>query len=211
MNFYDLVFYLLFAFVLISGVLVVASQNPVSSALFLILCFCNISCLLFFLEIEYLPLLFLIIYVGAIAVLFLFVIMMLNIKLAELKENSLHFLPIIIFFFIIFTLQINYIMCLEFYFIDYNLNDISLLSNLNYSFNATINSLYFYQKLTNIKAISFLVFNEYSFLLIISSVVLFLAMVCVIILTLNKKFLLKNQDISKQILRDFNKSFVSHN
>lgn len=102
-------------------------------------------------------------------------------------------------------------MCLEFYFIDYNLNDISLLSNLNYSFNATINSLYFYQKLTNIKAISFLVFNEYSFLLIISSIVLFLAMVCVIILTLNKKFLLKNQDISKQILRDFNKSFVSHN
>ena len=39
----------------------------------------------------------------------------------------------------------------------------------------------------------------------------FLAMVCVIILTLNKKFLLKNQDISKQILRDLNKSFVSHN
>ena len=102
-------------------------------------------------------------------------------------------------------------MCLEFYFIDYNLKDISLLSNLNYSFNAIINSLYFYQKLTNIKAISFLVFNEYSFLLIISSIVLFLAMVCVIILTLNKKFLLKNQDISKQILRDFNKSFVSHN
>jgi NADH:ubiquinone oxidoreductase subunit 6 (subunit J) len=60
------------------------SKNPMYSALFLILAFFNVSCLLFFLELEYLPIFFLIVYVGAIMVLFIFVVMMLNIRLSEL-------------------------------------------------------------------------------------------------------------------------------
>jgi len=61
--------------------------------LFLILSFTNVSCLLFLFNLEFLPISFLVIYVGAIAVLFLFVLMMLNIKLAELQRNISGFLP----------------------------------------------------------------------------------------------------------------------
>ena len=107
MYLHDLLFFLLVVFGLISSMMVVLTKNPVFSILFLILCFCDVSCMLFLLEIEYLPLMFLVIYVGAIAVLFLFVIMMLNIKIAEMKENSLHFLPIVIIFSVIFSFQIN--------------------------------------------------------------------------------------------------------
>ena len=81
------VFHVFSSLALISGTMVIASRNPIYSVLFLILTFFNLSCLLFILNIEFLPILFLIVYVGAIAVLFLFVLIMLNIKLSELKEG----------------------------------------------------------------------------------------------------------------------------
>jgi NADH:ubiquinone oxidoreductase subunit 6 (subunit J) len=78
----------LFAFsALMSAVMVIASKNPIHSVVFLILVFCNATGLLLLLKIEFIAMMFLIIYVGAIAVLFLFVVMMLNIKLNELNEN----------------------------------------------------------------------------------------------------------------------------
>jgi len=208
MYLHDLLFFLLVVFGLISSMMVVLTKNPVFSILFLILCFCDVSCMLFLLEIEYLPLMFLVIYVGAIAVLFLFVIMMLNIKIAEMKENSLHFLPIVIIFSVIFSFQINIMLQATFSsysynFLIYNLNNDLLLSFTNFT-----NSIYFYQKLSNIKAISFIIFTEYYHLLIIASLILLLGMVITIVLTLQKKFLLKNQTISSQVLRDYNKQIV---
>ena len=97
-----------------SSFLVIFSRNPVYSILFLILSFCNVSSLLFLLQLEFLPISFLVIYVGAIAVLFLFVMMMLNIKLAELKDDSFHFVPIALFLIMIFTLEIFSLFCSEF-------------------------------------------------------------------------------------------------
>lgn len=67
--------------------MVIASKNPIHSVVFLILVFCNATGLLLLLKIEFIAMMFLIIYVGAIAVLFLFVVMMLNIKINELNEN----------------------------------------------------------------------------------------------------------------------------
>lgn len=72
---------------LISAIMVIGAQNPIHSVIFLILVFCNATGLLILLKIEFIALMFLIIYVGAIAVLFLFVVMMLNIKLSELSQN----------------------------------------------------------------------------------------------------------------------------
>lgn len=72
---------------LISAIMVIGAQNPIHSVIFLILVFCNSTGLLILLKIEFIALMFLIIYVGAIAVLFLFVVMMLNIKLSELSQN----------------------------------------------------------------------------------------------------------------------------
>jgi NADH-quinone oxidoreductase subunit J len=85
--------------------MVVSAKNPIHSVLFLILTFFNLSCLLFILNVEFLPLLFLIVYVGAIAVLFLFVLIMLNIKLSELKEGSKQYFFIALIFGIIFLVE----------------------------------------------------------------------------------------------------------
>lgn len=79
---------------LLSGVMVIRAKNPVYSVLFLILVFCNASGLLILINLDFFAMVFLVVYVGAIAVLFLFVVMMLNIKLAEINDNILRYLPI---------------------------------------------------------------------------------------------------------------------
>lgn len=79
---------------LLSGIMVIRAKNPVYSVLFLILVFCNASGLLLLLNLDFFAMVFLVVYVGAIAVLFLFVVMMLNIKLAEINDTILRYLPI---------------------------------------------------------------------------------------------------------------------
>lgn len=86
-------FFMIFSFIsFIAAVLVICSKNPLHSIIFLIIVFCNIALLLLVQEIEFLALVFLIVYIGAIAVLFLFVIYMLNIKVIELTELNWQYL-----------------------------------------------------------------------------------------------------------------------
>jgi len=82
--------------------------------LFLILASLNISALLFLLQLEFLPVVFLMVYVGAVAVLLLFVIMMLNIKLAELKMRDVHYVPVAVLFFTLFTIELTLLLRSEF-------------------------------------------------------------------------------------------------
>merc|ERR1712054_138791 len=105
-------FYFFSSFAIISGVMVIRSKNPVNSVLFLILVFCNATGLLILVDLDFFAMIFLVVYVGAIAVLFLFVVMMLNIKITEINENILRYLPIggilgIIFLFEIFLMVDN--------------------------------------------------------------------------------------------------------
>ena len=81
-------FYLFSTLCILSGIMVIRSKNPVHSVLFLILVFCNASGLLILLGLDFFAMVFLVVYVGAIAVLFLFVVMMLNIKLVEINETD---------------------------------------------------------------------------------------------------------------------------
>mmetsp|Transcript_60629 Transcript_60629/g.100683 ORF Transcript_60629/g.100683 Transcript_60629/m.100683 type:complete len:120 (+) Transcript_60629:1506-1865(+) len=104
-----LFFNLFSTFSVLSSFMVVLSRNPMYSILFLILCFCNVSCLLLSMGLEYLPLVLLVIYVGAIAVLFIFVVMMLNIRFSTLKEQSAHFIPIGFFLILLFMLSFRFI------------------------------------------------------------------------------------------------------
>jgi len=84
-----------FAGVLIaSGVMVIASRNPVHSVLFLILAFFNAAGLFVLLGAEFLAMILVIVYVGAVAVLFLFVVMMLDINFVELRQGFLQYLPV---------------------------------------------------------------------------------------------------------------------
>ena len=86
--------------------MVISARNPVHSVLFLILVFCNAAGLLILLEAEFLALLFIVVYVGAIAVLFLFVVMMLNVKISEVQDEVLQYLPIGGLIGIVFLLEI---------------------------------------------------------------------------------------------------------
>lgn len=85
---------LIFCFLaLFCSLMVIASRNPIHSILYLILVFCNVTFVLIILGVEFIAITFLIVYVGAIAVLFLFVVMMLNIKIIELDEIFWKYIP----------------------------------------------------------------------------------------------------------------------
>src|SRR5579864_4570407 len=72
----------------LSGILVITSRNPIISVLFLIAVFVNVACYLILLGINFIGISYIVIYVGAIAILFLFVVMMLNIKLASIHQSN---------------------------------------------------------------------------------------------------------------------------
>src|SRR5947209_17286978 len=87
-------FYLFAVVAVASGVMVVAARNPVHSVLFLILAFFNAAGLFVLMGAEFLAMILVIVYVGAVAVLFLFVVMMLDINFAELRHGILQYLPV---------------------------------------------------------------------------------------------------------------------
>jgi len=190
-------FYFFSFLMLISAILVIGSKNPVHSVLFLILVFCNAAGLLILLEVEFLAMIFLIVYVGAIAVLFLFVVMMLNIKLIELNENLILYLPIGAILALIFLFEIFIII------------DTDLIPLFSLNFADTLNYIKWTSEITyttNVARLGSLIYTHYFFLFIIASLILFVAMVGAIMLTLYKNTNLKRQVIYKQISRDFNKA-----
>ena len=153
----DLLFYLFSSMTLLSGVMVIQARNPVHSVLFLILVFFNAAGLLVLLGLDFFAMIFLVVYVGAIAVLFLFVVMMLNIKIAEINEKKLRYLPIggvlgLLFLFEILLIVDNDLIPLLFY----NTENFLEFKNINF-----INWSENLQTVTNIQAIGNLVYTYY--------------------------------------------------
>src|SRR5512134_387324 len=89
-----LVFYMFASVAIVAGALVVSVRNPVHSVLFLILTFFNAAGLFILLGAEFLAMILVVVYVGAVAVLFLFVVMMLDIDFAELRQGMINYLPV---------------------------------------------------------------------------------------------------------------------
>jgi len=106
----EVLFLSLALLIFLSGLLVIFSKNPVQSVLFLVVVFCLSAQLLVMLEVDFLAMVLIIVYVGAIAVLFLFIVMMLNIRIVELSEILNRYFPLatlvglIIFAEIVFSL-----------------------------------------------------------------------------------------------------------
>jgi NADH-quinone oxidoreductase subunit J len=94
MDFVSLVFYILAAILLLSGLRVVTSRNPVHAALWLVLSFFTAACLWLLLEAEFLAITLILVYVGAVMVLFLFVVMMLDINLEAMRRGFWNYLPV---------------------------------------------------------------------------------------------------------------------
>jgi len=186
---------------LICGICVITAKNPIHSVLFLVLVFFNISGLLIILGVEFLALLFLIVYVGAIAVLFLFIIMMLSIKIPEYKTVLYRYLPIGIilgagFLFeilIIFRSELSFLIISPFS--EINLQGYYL--NFIISWNSTIINI------TNIEIFSSVLYTEYVYLFILSGIILLVSMVGAITLTLHRRIDVKRQKIYKQVKQKF--------
>ena len=93
MYLYSITFYIFSLIAVLSALMVISARNPVHSVLFLILSFVNASGLFVLLGAEFLAMILVVVYVGAVAVLFLFVVMMLDINFVKLREGFLQYLP----------------------------------------------------------------------------------------------------------------------
>ncbi len=192
------------------GVNVILSKNPIHSILNLVMCFITGTILLLVLGAEFIAMLFLVVYVGAIAVLFLFVIMMLNIKVVELNEKIVKYLPIALFIVLIFFFQVLYLISSDLLPSNFNWNSVfsidsyfHLYFKFQYFDNFYIFLNFFFQ---NIEYISYLLFVKYIYSFLLAGMVLLVAMIGAIILTLNQSFKNQKQNLMDQINKQVVKS-----
>jgi NADH-quinone oxidoreductase subunit J len=165
-------FFLLYILIIIAGLLVITSKNTVQSVLYLILVFLLCSLLFIYLGADFIGLIILIVYIGAIAVLFLFVVMMLNIRLLENAFNFTIYIPIIIFLSLIFIFQIIYFF--------FNIFNVIEMENLVYYFDWNFSNN------IQMSSIGELLFNRLYILFISAAILLFIAMVGAIVLTMDE-------------------------
>jgi len=186
-----MLFYFLSFLLIFSAILVISAQNPVHSVFFLVLVFFTSAFLLFLLEIEFISLLFVLVYVGAIAVLFLFVVMMLDIKITKYEKDLLFYLPIGGFLGIIFLLEV---------FLSLQENLVPLLPSSGREIYT--NWLVLIDSLTNLDVLGQILYTYYFFYFLIAGIILLLAMVGAIVLTLNFTQKARHQFVFRQILRE---------
>jgi NADH-quinone oxidoreductase subunit J len=179
-------FFYLFSIVLIaSAFMVVTSKNPVHSVLFLILAFVNAAGLFLLLEAEFLAMILIVVYVGAVAVLFLFVVMMLDVDFAELRQGFLKYLPI--------GVMIGALLAVE-------LIGVGILWSLGQGTIAQATTPAPVD-LNNTTALGAVIYTQYLVLFQAAGLVLLTAMIGAIVLTLRHRPFVKRQSIPEQNAR----------
>ena len=170
------------SFIIGISILVFLVNNPIHSLLNLIAVFFFGTCFLFFINIEYYALLFLIVYVGAIVVLFLFIIRILELKLTNAISINKNFLwyNILLIFFIFFIGIISLDMFSLSYFLSLDNDSVKLLTEANTNTN-DINFLY---QIDQLFVLGIILYTEFKFSVILASLLLFIVIVGVLILTL---------------------------
>lgn len=201
----DFLFYLFASTTLISGILVIQARNPVYSVIFLVLAFFNASGLLVLLGLDFFAMIFLVIYVGAIAVLFLFVVMMLNIKLAEIDEKKLRYLPVggvlgLLFLFEVLILLDNDLIPLLSYNIENKYLEAQFAQLQLFDWASELSTAHAINALGNI------IYTYYFYFFLMASIILLVAMIGAIVLTMQKNVRVKRQQIFLQNTRDFTKT-----
>jgi len=187
-----LVFYLFSFITIASSLAVISAKNTIHAVFFLILDFVSVSCLFIMLGAEYLGMLTLIVYVGAVAVLFLFVVMMLNVNLGDLKSGFLSYLPFGGFIGVILLIEI-----------------VMMIGTWKYkdTFIKT-SQIKISNDLSNTEAIGNVLYTEYLHYFQISGLILLVAMIGAILLTFRRKDNLKRQDITTQVSRERSDSIL---
>ena len=178
---------LLYIISILLGILVIVSKNPIVSVLFLIGLFLAISAYLILIGLNFIGLSYLLVYIGAVSILFLFILMLINVRISELLTDSINSIPLAILLGSFFNYFVNNVL-------PYMMNN-----NLLYHFSIK-------KKLTNVTSVSWdgylaetshitsignILYGNYSMWLIITSIILLLAMVGCIVITLKEKTLEK--------------------
>jgi len=180
-----LFFYLFAGICVASAVMVIASRNPVHSVLFLILAFVNAAGLFVLMGAEFLAMILIVVYVGAVAVLFLFVIMMLDVDFTELREGFLEYLPIGLVIAGIFLAELLLVAG------GWVINPTAIKS-----ITAAIPA-----NVSNTEALGLVLYTKYIHYFQLAGMVLLVAMIGAIVLTLRHKAYVKRQDINVQNAR----------
>jgi NADH-quinone oxidoreductase subunit J len=180
-----LFFYLFASICVASAFMVIAAKNPVHSVLFLILAFVNAAGLFVLLGAEFLAMILVVVYVGAVAVLFLFVVMMLDVDFAELRQGFLQYLPVGALVGIIFLAELLFVVGAWAIGPD-------VPSTIAAKIPATI---------PNTQALGLVLYTRYIYYFQAAGVVLLVAMIGAIVLTLRHKPGVKRQNVGDQVAR----------
>ncbi|MBY5989190.1 NADH-quinone oxidoreductase subunit J [Roseovarius sp. THAF27] len=179
-------FYLFAVSLLAGGLFTVVSRNPVHSVLWLILAFLSAAGLFVLLGAEFVAMLLIIVYVGAVAVLFLFVVMMLDVDFAELKAEMAKYMPL--------ALLIGIILLMQFGIAFGNWQMATDAEGARAAVTPT--------DLENTKALGMLLYDKYFLLFQLAGLILLVAMMGAIVLTLRHRSDVKRQDVLAQMYRD---------
>jgi NADH-quinone oxidoreductase subunit J len=184
-------------FMIFLGLCVINAKNPVYSVLSLILLFLTSAALLIYLGTAFLGMVFLVVYIGAVAVLFLFVVMMINIRYVELTSNELYYLPV------------NGLLIL----LPLSLQLLQYTGAYTYGLDIPeSNGIDYMRLLTSIpdsEVIGLLLYGlEYSLSIIVAALILFVAMIGSITLTFNSRYDIKKQDLYDQLNAKFESSLA---
>ena len=180
-------FYIFAAVTVLSAVMVISSKNPVHSVFFLILAFFNSAGLFVLLGAEYIAMTLVIVYVGAVAVLFLFVVMMLDINFAELRQGFLKYLPLGALVALIVFAELIGVFCAS-------IKTPAPLAPVAQAIPAA-------DKLSNTQAIGNVMYTDYVYPFQMAGVILLVAMIGAIVLTLRTRPGVRKQNIGKQVSR----------
>ena len=183
---HGVIFYLFAIITVFAATMVIFSRNPVHSVLFLILAFFNSAGLFILIGAEFLAMILVVVYVGAVAVLFMFVVMMLDVNLAEMREGLLHNLPL--------GAAVGFILVMELGFVAGGW--VFAPDASNYLF-APITSV----GLTNTEAIGNILYTHYIYYFQTAGLILLVAMIGAILLTHRSRPGVKKQNISDQVSR----------
>jgi NADH-quinone oxidoreductase subunit J len=180
-------FYLFAGMTVASAVMVISSRNPVPSVLFLILAFVNAAGLFVLLGAEFLAMILIVVYVGAVAVLFLFVVMMLDVDFAELRQGFLNYLPI--------GALVGVVMLAELVVV---LGAWVIAPEVAKAITAPIPPI---SAASNTQALGLVLYTRYVYFFQTAGLILLVAMVGAIVLTLQHKPNVKRQSIANQNAR----------
>ncbi|MGA0546365.1 NADH-quinone oxidoreductase subunit J [Brevundimonas sp. VNH65] len=180
-------FYLLATVAVISALLVVTARNPVHSVLFLILTFFSAAGLFVLLGAEFLAMLLVVVYVGAVAVLFLFVVMMLDVDFVRLREGYARYLP--------FAAIIAAVLLVEMIVISTAVASGGAAAGSEGPMTATAEA-------SNVEMIGRVLYTDYVYIFQAAGIVLLIAMIGAIVLTLRHKPGVRRQNIHQQVTRD---------